>query len=205
MNCSNCDKICKEYRIDNLLIYYCTDCWDFIKQDFIPCENHKPDFVKFTNNGGSIHLKKQCSNCGRLDSRYYKKDNSISYDTIPFADIDRAKAFENIDYEKLSDIYKRYDKKRKQFQKEKSFEKFIEEHNAYLKTADWRKRRELVLKRDNFLCQSCLDNKATQVHHKSYRYWKNEPLFELVSVCDECHKIITEMNRDILNFKSILK
>ncbi len=119
--------------------------------------------------------------------------------------MERAKAFDELNYEKLRTIYERYEKKRKEFQKEKSFKQFIEEHNKYLKTDDWRKRRELVLKRDNYLCQSCLDKKATQVHHKSYRYWKNEPLFELVSVCEDCHKIITDMNRDVINFKSILK
>lgn len=205
MNCINCSKSCKEHKFDNIIVYYCTDCWDFIQHDYLPCESHKLSFVKYTNSNGSLHLKKQCFTCGRLEPRYFKKDNSIKYEELPFADMDRAKLFEDIDCEKISDIYKRYYKKKKYFLKEKSRELFLEEHDLYLQTEDWRKRRELVLKRDNFLCQSCLDKKATQVHHTSYRYWKNEPLFDLVSVCDECHTIITQMTRDVLNYKNILK
>jgi len=151
-----------------------------------------------------MHLKKQCPNCGKLDTRYYKREMVEDFDSLPLADLESANKHDNIDYDKLQRIIKRYDTKRKQVQKEQAFGKFIEEHSKYLKTKEWKMRRGLVLIRDNYLCQSCLDKKATQVHHKSYRYWKNEPLFELVSVCEDCHNTITEMNRDVVNFKNIL-
>ena len=204
MNCPNCDNKCEEYSFDKLIIYYCINCWDFIKHDSTLCENHIPTFVKFLNNGGTMHLKKQCPNCGKLDTRYYKRDMVEDFDSLPLTDLESANKYDDIDYDKLQRIYKRYDTKRKQFQKQQAFGKFIEEHSKYLKTKEWKMRRGLVLIRDNYLCQSCLDKKATQVHHKSYRYWKNEPLFELVSVCEDCHNTITEMNRDVINFKNIL-
>ena len=73
-----------------------------------------------------------------------------------------------------------------------------------MKTIEWQKKRLLVLKRDNFLCQACLMEKAKEVHHKSYRYWKNEPLFDLVAVCVKCHAEITSMNRSVLNYDFII-
>ncbi len=60
--------------------------------------------------------------------------------------------------------------------------------NEYLKSDDWKRKRYIVLKRDNWRCVYC-GARATQVHHK--RYAKNigkEPIDWLVSVCDNCHK-----------------
>jgi 5-methylcytosine-specific restriction endonuclease McrA len=60
--------------------------------------------------------------------------------------------------------------------------------NIYLKSDDWKRKRYVVLKRDNWRCVYC-GAPATQVHHTQYA--KNnigkEPIEWLVSVCDECH------------------
>lgn len=205
MECVNCKLECKTYIVDNLVISYCDNCWDFITQNFIKCENHKLEYVKFKNSCGSLHLKKQCFQCGQLEGRYYAKKEVLNFNNLPDADLILAEKFENIDYEKVNNIYKRYEEKRKKIKKEKSLNEFLEQHTEYLKTIEWKKKRNLVLNRDNYICQSCLECEATQVHHKSYRYWKNEPLFELISVCDKCHDSITEMNRDVVNFSRITK
>lgn len=208
MNCTKCNSECSVYKFDNIVFYYCIDCWDFIYTDFTPCENHQPTFVKFTNGNGSKHLKKQCFNCGRIESPYYKKDIVEDFESLPEVNDNLA---DLCDYSKMSvdtrnkvhEIYDRYQAKSKQYKREKLFDEFIKEHDEYLKTDDWKYKRELVLKRDNSICQSCLEKKATQVHHKSYRYWKNEPLFELVSVCCDCHDKITQMNRNMDNYNKI--
>ena len=60
--------------------------------------------------------------------------------------------------------------------------------NIYLKSEAWRKKRYVVLKRDNWRCVYCGEH-ATQVHHKRYAK-KNigkEPIEWLVSVCKTCH------------------
>lgn len=60
--------------------------------------------------------------------------------------------------------------------------------NNYLKSEEWRRKRFLVLKRDNWSCVYC-GERATQVHHKKYAK-KNigkEPIKWLVSICDNCH------------------
>jgi len=60
--------------------------------------------------------------------------------------------------------------------------------NEYLKSDDWRRKRYVVLKRDNWRCVYC-GARATQVHHKRYakRNIGKEPIKWLVSVCNNCH------------------
>lgn len=205
MKCPNCESITDNYSIENIIINYCKECWNYIGYEDKVCENHNPVYVKFTHQNNSIHIRKQCMSCGKIDSKYYQKESLNNWEAFPMADLSHRKLNENIDYTKIQEVFKRYDTKSKEVNKNVNFNKFLEEHTQYLKTEDWKKRRTLVLKRDNYLCQSCLENKATEVHHKSYRYWKNEPLFELISVCNNCHEIITNMNRDIVNFKKLLK
>jgi 5-methylcytosine-specific restriction endonuclease McrA len=65
---------------------------------------------------------------------------------------------------------------------------FVERYNRYLASPEWQKKRDLVLRRDSFLCQGCLHNRATQVHHLHYRRLFREMLFDLTSVCERCHK-----------------
>lgn len=79
---------------------------------------------------------------------------------------------------------------------------FLELHAAYLATAAWKLRRVAVLERDKHQCQARLDGctrTAIEVHHLSYRHWRNEPLFDLTSVCPTCHAEITRMDRGELD------
>jgi 5-methylcytosine-specific restriction endonuclease McrA len=61
--------------------------------------------------------------------------------------------------------------------------------NEYLKSDDWKRKRYLVLKRDNWRCVYC-GAPAIQVHHKKYarRNIGREPIDWLVSVCKSCHE-----------------
>jgi len=54
-------------------------------------------------------------------------------------------------------------------------------YNEYLQSPKWKAIREKVLKRDNYLCQGCLENRANQVHHKNYETVGDEVLFDLIS------------------------
>jgi 5-methylcytosine-specific restriction endonuclease McrA len=64
------------------------------------------------------------------------------------------------------------------------------QYNTYLESPEWKARRKAVLERDEFLCQGCRKQRATQVHHLTYDRKGNEMLFDLVAVCDECHEAI---------------
>jgi|WetSurMetagenome_2_1015567.scaffolds.fasta_scaffold1181929_1 5-methylcytosine-specific restriction endonuclease McrA len=61
--------------------------------------------------------------------------------------------------------------------------------NEYLKSDDWKRKRYLVLKRDNGRCVYC-GQPATQVHHTKYskRNIGREPIKWLVSICNQCHE-----------------
>jgi 5-methylcytosine-specific restriction endonuclease McrA len=61
--------------------------------------------------------------------------------------------------------------------------------NEYLKSDDWKQKRYVVLRRDNWRCVFC-GAPATQVHHKKYarRNIGREPIEWLVSVCKSCHE-----------------
>lgn len=60
--------------------------------------------------------------------------------------------------------------------------------NVYLNSDDWKRKRYVVLKRDNWRCVYC-GARATQVHHKRYAKYNigKEPIEWLVSVCNDCH------------------
>lgn len=60
--------------------------------------------------------------------------------------------------------------------------------NVYLKSEAWKRKRYVVLKRDNWRCLYC-GGQATQVHHKKYakRNIGKEPIEWLVSICKTCH------------------
>ncbi|WP_062040357.1 HNH endonuclease [Lentimicrobium saccharophilum] len=60
--------------------------------------------------------------------------------------------------------------------------------NVYLQSDEWKRKRYVVLKRDNWRCVYC-GARATQVHHKRYakRNIGKEPIEWLVSVCNNCH------------------
>lgn len=59
--------------------------------------------------------------------------------------------------------------------------------NVYLKSDQWKRKRHVVLKRDNWRCKYC-GAYATQVHHKKYaKTIGKEPIKWLVSICESCH------------------
>jgi hypothetical protein len=61
-------------------------------------------------------------------------------------------------------------------------------NNVYLKSDDWKRKRYIVLKRDNWRCVDC-GNKATEVHHEKYANdIGKEPIEWLVSICKTCHR-----------------
>jgi 5-methylcytosine-specific restriction endonuclease McrA len=62
--------------------------------------------------------------------------------------------------------------------------------NEYLRSDAWKRKRYVVLKRDNWRCVYC-GSPATQVHHKTYAR-KNigkESIKWLVSICKPCHDL----------------
>lgn len=60
---------------------------------------------------------------------------------------------------------------------------------AYLRSPKWYHIRERVLQRDKYMCQGCHIKRATQVHHLTYERVGRELMFDLASICDDCHGV----------------
>ena len=60
-------------------------------------------------------------------------------------------------------------------------------YNEYLSSEQWKKKAARVKQRDNHICRGCLIKRADVVHHLTYAHVGDEPLFDLVSMCYECH------------------
>lgn len=63
-------------------------------------------------------------------------------------------------------------------------------YQDYLTTPEWRSKRDAVLKRAGSVCEGCLKRAATEVHHLTYVRVGREMLFDLVAVCEICHREI---------------
>lgn len=62
-------------------------------------------------------------------------------------------------------------------------------YHQYLMSEDWQRKRQMVLRRDNWRCVHC-GAPATQVHHRRYakRNIGREPIDWLEAVCKSCHE-----------------
>jgi hypothetical protein len=63
----------------------------------------------------------------------------------------------------------------------------VDQGDLYLKTPEWKAKRDRVMKRANGLCEGCLIRPATEVHHRYYGDYPNEFMFDLLALCDDCH------------------
>lgn len=70
-------------------------------------------------------------------------------------------------------------------------------YQKYLQSPEWAAKRRQILDRDKHKCQTCLSGREVrlEVHHKSYEHLGNEPLEELITLCNICHDAITSSNR----------
>ena len=62
-------------------------------------------------------------------------------------------------------------------------------YKDFLNSNHWQAMRSKILKRDNNHCRICIHKIATQVHHLFYstKHWQAERLFNLISICKDCH------------------
>ena len=174
MECAKCKIDMVRIENDKYIIYQCENCGNF-NNDF-ECNNHKLENVKVYHADGSAHIKRQCSNCGYVSNKLIQKHTVKEWPNIPELNE------EIIDSEERMAIALELSKNRQKISRKEGLNLFLQAHSKYLKTNEWKRKRELVLKRDKYLCQSCLEQTATEVHHLSYKFWKNEPLFDLVSL-----------------------
>ncbi len=187
MKCEKCD-FEGEFVIENYadaIITFCKECYHVTHSS---CTHEKIGLVKYSV-GGNFRVQNICRDCKMLHGSFVKQsDKNIN----EIRTIDKAKYDQWRDFtlKKHSDRTKKLNELFQAWSKTK----WLKQHTDYLNTPEWRLKREYVLKRDNYICQACLLERATQVHHLSYDHYGKEPIFELISVCKSCHDAITEMD-----------
>lgn len=186
--CIYCGSKVNEYKpTPYATIYYCTKFCKSAAYTTIYCTH--TDFILVRD---KTRVRKQCKDCGQLFGHSVKK-TSVNYNNLP----DSSELFEKHNtleyYNKMKKFHKRYQEKYQEV-RESYEDAFFTAYTKYLKSKEWEAKRKLVLKRDNYLCQCCLVNTATQVHHLTYEKVGKEPAFQLTSVCTDCHKFIELSN-----------
>jgi len=70
-------------------------------------------------------------------------------------------------------------------------------YGALLFTAQWKSKRQEILKRDDFKCTICNDVLGLQIHHRQYHFLIKQNEFRLpweysndllITLCESCHK-----------------
>jgi 5-methylcytosine-specific restriction endonuclease McrA len=149
------------------------------------CDHKSTEIRKRISKSGSILVGYQCLHCGRASGKYLNKKERPDTELHPWDEGLEDKAH-NGNKEKYIEL--RMDVIRKHYVLQCIEDnKRSQEYSDYLNSQEWKQKRSLVLKRDNYTCTGCGVARATQVHHLTYKHIYNEFLFELTSLCDECH------------------
>lgn len=146
---------------------------------------HEPDGVWQTeSNNGSAAWRWRCRICrcyyGPAISRSVASQQSPPPKVGP-----SIQACRDIEREAYHVAFEMQDKERQQARRDMG-----EQYARYLLSPEWRRRRDLVMKRAGGMCEGCGVAKAAQVHHLTYCRIYEEMLFDLVAICVACHERI---------------
>lgn len=143
------------------------------------CDEKTP--VKRTKSNGVVCYGYQCMTCGKYEE---KKKSSFGYypPTVLYDETIWRKYQDGIDSK-----WKEINNKRAEEYAKKNLE-WWGRYNEYLESEKWKRKRAIILDRDKRICQGCLTNPATCVHHLTYDHVFNELAFELISLCFDCHE-----------------
>lgn len=82
------------------------------------------------------------------------------------------------------------EQRKSQKKTKRSYKKRKKEYKAYLNSDEWKARRIAKAKQQNYTCERCgkIVPVGFHIHHKTYEHFKNEPLSDLMFLCEDCHK-----------------
>jgi 5-methylcytosine-specific restriction endonuclease McrA len=130
--------------------------------------------------------QEQCLVCGASSSM-------IKQDTLSVQQIREAIPFD----ETLRDRYaqtRQAEFQERQEAAQRAREQEREERRKFyrqvLDSPGWFRISRKAMRRDNYLCQGCLEAKATEVHHLTYERLGKELACDLISLCHQCHQRI---------------
>lgn len=196
-NCIFCETVIKSRELIYHKVYYCAKCLEYLK--FVPnkvcCDSPKIRLVKTFRVDKKVILYNQCKNCGFRTQGAVKQDKILELDKIDMVD-------EEAMINRKSNINKEINDFTTKFIEHQVYVS-LNHTDPYYSSEEWNVRRKMVFRRDGDICQCCLSATSTQIHHLSYEHFRNEPLFDLVSVCQPCHEKITLMDKKNKNVPQI--
>jgi hypothetical protein len=65
------------------------------------------------------------------------------------------------------------------------------DYQQYLASREWAKRKQAVMGRCGGFCERCLYGEYESTHHLTYKHIGNEPLEDLLAVCNCCHAYLS--------------
>lgn len=166
---------------DRTTLTYCLNCFEY--QSFTHCEHDfKP--VLYTYESGAKRVMETCVKC--FDRTQSKKLKDYDLGKLPARSAEHYKDYyDEITSERI-DFIKYLQVKRDEY--------FNKKYDDYLTSDKWYVIRNTVMERDNYKCQIC-KNKATDIHHLTYKNFGKEYLFELVALCRACHMLVYHDNK----------
>lgn len=157
----------------NHIVYTCDSC-KAIKSVEKECE-HDWIVLKLIISNGAFQVRKVYRTCFEIDDKSLK---ASEFKDLPIKEMQKIK-----DY--VSSLNFKYYKFIEEWRNKYS-ESFHLAYEKYLLTNTWKQTRLKMLKIDNHTCQIC-NFKAEEVHHLTYKHLGNEFMFELISLCKNCH------------------
>jgi len=146
------------------------------------CKHEESELRDYNTSNGGWQRKPQCLKCGSSAGTSIKRDKDLD---VPLWDAKLKSRWVSSRNAKREEIESLLIERTSQLKTGG-----YAEYEDYLLTDEWRKKRALVLKRDGNVCQGCLSAPANEVHHLTYENIFQEFLFELISLCRDCHKML---------------
>lgn len=144
----------------------------------LKCSDRTIALHKHTKQNGSKAAYIQCSSCGH--GMQVKNTFVGTWEELPQYN----PGLSSERYAVYSDAQRAQAKKEKD-EYDRAWWKW---YNEYLETPKWKSLRSRVLSRAGNLCEGCLTETATEVHHVTYENVGEEFAWDLVAVCHVCHK-----------------
>lgn len=136
---------------------------------------------------GALQFGNQCCRCGKW--------SAVAKSTLTPGQLTFADPYDDSISERFWSEHRARQQAERQQKSQAERDAWFEKYKVYLRSPQWRDKRERVFARDGGICQACLKRRASQVHHLTYKYVFNEPLFDLTSICDLCHDFLTKLDR----------
>jgi 5-methylcytosine-specific restriction endonuclease McrA len=202
--CPKCGHSLTVESTNFFIVHICENCFEHTRVNDRKDCCHNPDYhlVKLITSGGTLQAKEQCKNCGNVKGPALGGFTKEQKEALPMLNEGLRELRQSLISDQYRQIHRRANEGRTKLYNEKREQRrdnWLQEYSKYLNSPEWRNKRELVLKRDNYRCQACLENYATQVHHKSYEFVDlagSEPCYDLIAICAPCHERIETMKAE---------